>query len=428
MTLQEEITYLLSRRPLVIATFDSSFSAGLFDSRNGLDRFTLTQQHTVAEGIKTPTLCLAELRLRDDETACYVGVLTHKAPVSTFDTRLTFSRLRRVSIGSLNELAQKLHRPGFERRFRERIEGTMIATMSEQLGIAVMGAIAEQNDSIVQAALGDLPNRKPLRGAAWEQKDAIHLAQTIFGLSAADVTNEDGQEEFDADFGAHLLEDNVIAKDASEIPGFSAIKKHLTGRSEFSKGDERLTIYTANRGPLEKMLGVDLVYVNEVVGNIVMVQYKMLERTEGTPADWIFRPDNQLDEEVKRMVMPELGENEFEDYRIHRSPFFFKFVKRKLEANSEQQAFVISLPHLEKIMADPKLRGPKDGVRVSYDSLSGNYLRQTDLIGLIRSGYVGTHRIESKVIQPFLDAVQRGDRAMVLAWQRKIVSPANPPS
>ena len=40
----------------------------------------------------------------------------------------------------------------------------------------------------------------------------------------------------------------------------------------FEKGDERLDVYTANRGPLERVFGVDLIYLNTVRQNIVMVQ------------------------------------------------------------------------------------------------------------------------------------------------------------
>jgi hypothetical protein len=64
--------------------------------------------------------------------------------------------------------------------------------------------------------------------------------------------------------------------------------------------------------------------------------------------------------------------------------------------------------------------GPNGGVRVSFDSLAGVYLRDTDLLGLIRSGYVGTHRIETNALRPIIQAVSEGKRALVLAWQKKI--------
>lgn len=78
------------------------------------------------------------------------------------------------------------------------------------------------------------------------------------------------------------------------------------------------------------MLGVDLIYINETRGNIVMVQYKMLEENKRQhEADWLFRPDKQLRDEIARMKIPDI-EGTLADYRLSRNPFFFKFVKRKI--------------------------------------------------------------------------------------------------
>ena len=39
------------------------------------------------------------------------------------------------------------------------------------------------------------------------------------------------------------------------------------------------------------------------------------------------------------------------------------------------------------------------------------------MIGLIRSGYVGTHRVQTDALSVLIDEVARGNRALVLAWQ-----------
>jgi len=188
----------------------------------------------------------------------------------------------------------------------------------------------------------------------------------------------------------------------------------------FEKRDERLVIYTANKLPLEKMLGVDLIYINETRGNIVMVQYKMLEeaKQEGGRLDWRFRPDKQFHDEIARMQIPDF-QGALTDYRLTRSPFFFKFVKRKIVDDSHQ-SFLVSLAHLNQILASPEAKGPKDGIRLSYDCLDGTYLREADMISLIRSGYVGTHRSETKALATIISQVAQGNNAVVLAWQRKM--------
>jgi hypothetical protein len=261
---------------------------------------------------------------------------------------------------------------------------------------------------------------------AWEQLDAIKTAMAAFGIGKSEPPDvvevpEGAESALDnlEPSGAHVLEDNVIARDASVMPGFELIEKHVTGRAVFTNSNERLIVYTANKGPLEEMLGVDLIYLNEISGNAVMVQYKMLslqKEPESQKIDWVFRPDAQFNTEVARMELPTLKEP-LADYRMHRSPFFFKFVRRKGDGESHA-SFVISLNHLNQFLKSQKSKGPKGGVRVSFESLDGVYLRDTDLIGLIRSGYIGTHRLETEALKPIIQAVSEGKRSLVLAWQK----------
>ena len=148
----------------------------------------------------------------------------------------------------------------------------------------------------------------------------------------------------------------------------------------------------ANKGPLETMLGVDLIYINKSMGSSVMIQYKMLEPApNGTRSNWIFRPDNQFYEERSRMFIPPVS-GETEDYRLNNSPFYFQFVKRKQGAVNPQ-SFIVSNDHLTKLLSRPEAKGPKGGVRISYEALQGCYLRRSDLISLMHSGYVGSHRV-----------------------------------
>lgn len=204
------------------------------------------------------------------------------------------------------------------------------------------------------------------------------------------------------------------------MPGFSLVDKDLTGRAVFEKRGERLEIYTANRGPLEEMFGVDLIYVNDTLGNVVMIQYKMLEQgIAGARGgrDWIFRPDEQLRTEISRMVLPPVT-MPTEDYRLSNNPFYFKFVKRK---NSEDASgtFFVSLEHLNQLLESPNAKGPKGGIRLSYNVLEGVYLREADILGLIRSGYIGTHRTQTNLLKVIIATALEGNRALVVGCQGK---------
>jgi hypothetical protein len=439
MSLLEKLPHWLETKPLVLLRFSDGFAQAIAESKNGLSRFTFAKPHGSFHELKLPTLCLVEMR--DGATRkCFVGVAKTKAAITTLDSRLTVLKLQSLDLASLEAIGAQIAESLFRTKLKQKLETPYLAqSLSPQLSTAIVEALAADpaNRKAIEAAAFHIPKLRKIASAEWEQFDAIKTAMAAFGLSKSafpenievpadsDSTlnyldsHYDPKEEETGE--ASVLEDNVIAKDASLIPGFELIEKHMTGRAVFFKAGERLEVYTANKGPLEVMLGVDLIYVNEFTGNMVMVQYKMLT-THTDPVtvktDWIFRPDDQFKLEVGRMKLLPVNAKA-DDYRLHRSPFFFKFVKRKGDGKSHA-SFLVSLDHLNQYLASAKSKGPKGGVRISFESLEGVYLREADLLGLIRSGYIGTHRIETDALKPIINAVSEGKRALVLAWQKTI--------
>jgi len=413
---------LFERRPIIVVRFDKTLSLGLKHSRKGLRWFTVARPRDELAAVKLPTLCLAELST-DEGPLCFLGVVKGKRHVTTFETCVSFVKLRRIPFDSIAQIGGKLKETQTKNRFASQVRGhPFVASLTPAVSAGLIDVIWDVADDVVRSALKDIPGVVPLRGAAWQQSDAINLAKEVFGLRAAEM--EKGDDDFWDDYAepeAHLYEDNVVAHDASVVPGYDLIEKSLTGRSVFQKDGQQLVIYTANHLPLEKMLGVDLIYINESQGNVVMVQYKMLDEHRDAKTknrDWIFRPDEQFTKERDRMNLPPVPVKT-SDYRMNRAPFFFKFVKRKLGIESEQ-SLIVSVDHLDRILATPELVGLRGGVRLSYDSLGGAFLRESDLIGLIRSGYIGTHRVETDFIRPFLDQANRGCRGLVVAWQHLV--------
>jgi len=413
-------------RPLILVRFNDGFFEALHFTKRGTHRFTVVRPHAEFDSLKLPTLCLAEM-MDGRARHCYVGVVTSKDAVATFESRLTVVWLQELQLKSLAALANKLSEAQLRNAFKRKLSRKRFADcLSPKLSTSIISELAKtpKNKKAIEAAAFHIPTFRKLTGAEWAQADAIKLAIEVFGLGSGDMPSQvvapEGSDSTIAHLPAHVLEDNVIARDASVIPDFFLISKHATGRAVFEKGNERLIVYTANKGPLEKMLGVDLIYINEVVGNTVMVQYKMLKLSRSassTQTDWIFRSDPQLKKEVDRMKLPKTMQAS-NDYRLNGSPFYFKFVKRKGDGISHQ-SFVISLDHFNKILKSSGGKGPKKGIRISYDALDGAYLRESDLIGLIRSGYIGTHRVESDALNPIIEQVAHGNRALVLAWQKR---------
>lgn len=426
MSAAAKIASWVQKKPIILIRFDDSFSASLLESRQGFERLTMVQPHVVLQDFKLPTLCVLEVQ-EHGGSKCYLGTATRKEAVSTFDSRLMVKKLRSITASSLEELAVQVT----DRRMKRLLNGRVPAegewsSLSPKLSAYLVGVLARNpgNKAALDAAFSLLPQLRRASNVQWAQEDAIQVAMAALGLRSSDTPDQvvlkRGASSGLSLIGAYLYEDNVVHADSSRLPGFDAIAPDITGRAVFQKGGERLIIYTANKLPLEKMLGVDLIYINETRGNVVMIQYKMLEegKHERGGRDWLFRPNRQLRKEISRMRLPEFS-RELADYRLCRNPFFFKFVKRRVVDDSHQ-SLLLSLDHLNQLLAAPYTKGPKGGVRVSYEALDGTYLREADMLGLIRSGYVGTHRAETEVLTTIIAEVAKGNRAVVLAWQQRM--------
>jgi hypothetical protein len=219
-----------------------------------------------------------------------------------------------------------------------------------------------------------------------------------------------------------LHEDSVVEHDARQVPGLKLTNVHVTGRAVFRRGSEILEVYTANRRPLERVFGVDLIYHNLHRKSLVMVQYKMLNphpkrRVPGVFPDWIYRPDSKLAREISRMKsvradLPRLSRG----YRLNPSMFYMKFVRRDRIGSSA--AITIPLEHFEQLQSQPANRGPRGSLRVSYNALNGSYLRDDAFFNLIRSGYIGAYASTTALLLPLIQSLVNGDHAVVLAVQR----------
>jgi len=454
MSLLEDLSLWVKQRPLIVVRFDADEAWSLNESRRGIERFSIAKRHLHLEAVKVPTLIIAEFP-DGDGVRCFVGIARSKRPVTTLETGVTLVKLREIDLASLNALQSEAGEEKFKSAIRNRIkEGPFIASLTPKLSEHLIEKLLSggRNMLAFETAASALPKLRATSDSAWAQNDAVKMALATFGLGPDEVPDSlhipqgsDSSLRFlstpegrrpllsSQDHGLlpsmleavtpdrisyrrHILEDNVIAADSAVIPGFEFIQRDLTGRAVFRKTDQQLVLFTANRGPLEEMFGVDLIYIHESTSNIVMVQYKMLEVSGKGHSDFVFRPDGQVEDELSRMQLPPY-DPPATDYRLHRSPFYLKFVARKSDGPSHK-SFIVSKDHYDLLLTIPDSCGPKGGIRISYNALRGHYLRESDIVGLIRSGYVGTYPKETASLTGLIEEVSRGNRGLVVAWQK----------
>ncbi|HNP35835.1 MAG TPA: hypothetical protein PKK10_08280 [Woeseiaceae bacterium] len=412
---------LVDKKPIVVLQFEEDDWRSLMNSRRGPHEFTIARSHETFDGIKTPTACLVSGQSYD-EHVLYFGLIGSSSAVTTLDTRIKVKRCVQVEPFSLSELGELITDKRLNGLFNDRIGSEAECTMlTPKVSVEVITqlAVIDRNRGGMRAVAESLSAPKYYRGPAAMQEDAVHSALSAFGLSDADqaVSVELFEGKETALARVPIMEDSVIEHDARYVPGYDLIQSDVTGRAVFQKREERLEVYTANRCPLENVLGVDLIYVNETRHNIVMLQYKMLNPSgSGAKTDWIYRPDEKLDDEISRMKKfardSEPGEGE---YRLNPDVFYLKFVKRNAALGSG--GIILPLEHFELLRDDPASKGPRGGLRVSYKTLDGSYMRGMAFLDLIRSGYIGSHAEITAHLKTLIKEIIDGNRAVIAAIQ-----------
>ncbi len=300
-------------------------------------------------------------------------------------------------------------------------EPRSVVPLSPVLSVEIINVLAKDQENCVamrdaMAAL-DAPKRYSNAGAL--QQDAVTMVLGVFGLrlptQAVLLETDTGRQS--ALSRINIREDAVIQEHARRIPGFELTGSDVTGRAIFEKGRERIQVVTANKLPLEEVLGVDLIYYNAIKQNIVMVQYKMLEPIKnGEDVDWIYRPDGQLAKEIERMKrFSKTCPPGPLEYRINPQVFYLKFVKRDRVLG--KSTITMPIDHFAILCRDPKYKGSRGGFRITYDSLDGRYLRQKPFFDLIRSGYIGAYAETTVALKQLVDLTLQSSRTVVAAVQ-----------
>lgn len=369
-----------------------------------------------------PTACLV---IGEDAKGSHVyfGLASSRSAITTLESRIKVKRAFQIQPSSKSDLLNLVTDKAHERNLRTRLAShDSVSVLSPKLSIHLVNRLAaiDSNRGAMCAAIASLSAPKYFRSMEALQEDAVFTALRAFGLSPGDqaISLELTRDRNTALARINIMEDSVVEHDARTFPNYELTGSDITGRALFEKGRERLEIFTANRRPLEKVFGVDLVYLNTTRQNIVMVQYKMLERHNRRDGnvDWIYRPDTNLESEIERMrkFSSQHPSGPYE-YRLNPQVFYLKFVKR--DGALSNAGIVIPIDHFERLRTDPACKGQRGAILVSFETLAGRYLRQGPFLDLIQSGYIGATAKTTDHLKQLVEAVVTGDRAVVAAIQ-----------
>lgn len=420
-----ELRTLVSKKPLVIIRFTEDEWESLRNSQRGTHEFTVARSYLSLENVHAPTACILIGQTCENKTEAHFGLLKSCRSVTTLESRLKIVAAQLISPSSEKALLDLVSDNALKPIFRKRIElDASVIPLSPTLSAHLVEKLAKGtvNRRAMHAVTASLNVPTTYSGNNALQEDALALALKTFGMSGGEAASfvdiVDDRETSLARI--NILEDAVIEHDARVVPEFKLSHSDLTGRAKFTKGDEVLEVITANKRPLEEVLGVDLIYLNAVKKNIVMVQYKMLEpdRKKGG-TDWLYRPDGQLDKEMERMKR--FGQSHAPgplEYRINPEVFYLRFVRR--DANLGKSAVTMPIGHFRVLRRNPDCKGPRGAFRISYESLDGRYLRQNGFLDLIRSGYIGAYAQTTTDLNSIIEDILKNGRAVVAAYQSSL--------
>lgn len=413
----------LMRTRLVVFKVDASTWNSLWD-RPEPQAFTMIFPHKVLKAVKKDAACL--IRNVDAHDVFALALTGKRMSVSTFDSRIKFRRFSVIE-GKLETILA-----GAPARLQASVNQILspapgLLVLGEKAGIEVVRALRQVPECqeffrIAESSLQPIPN-KGVNGRL--QSDAIRTALRAFGFKVDDSPNlAQLLDSFDSQLTTpRVLEDAAIEHDARYIEGFDLVGSDITGRAVFKRVGEELHVITANKRPLEQVLGVDLIYINMLKDNIVMVQYKILERPdrsagddddELTAEDWYYRPNKQLDKEIGQMAkFTSRAPCCEEEYRLNEEVFYLKFFRRT--GSVSQKGVILALDQFRLLRIDKRAKGPNGGIRITANSLEGRYISEAPFLDLIRKGMIGSCREATAHFKDIIDFILTEGHSAVVA-------------
>ncbi|MDX1813885.1 MAG: hypothetical protein R3319_03755, partial [Candidatus Bathyarchaeia archaeon] len=233
--------------------------------------------------------------------------------------RLAGTNLRRLNLEKIFKLNNGIHISSIyelapskvKKKLTEKLmHGGLLPPKSFESLIQILSDLAPEAAPILRRyseerikRIESLPRKS--REALAEQKEAVATALTIAGIDREEIlgwdldTKKETSSFLDGLEQTRLREDSMIVNDLAKLPGHEIIRAAPYNSVVFENHQSKLTVVLANRLPLEKQLGTDLIYYNETFSCFLMIQYKAMEE-EASEAVYRF-PNKQLAKEIHRM-------------------------------------------------------------------------------------------------------------------------------
>lgn len=220
-----------------------------------------------------------------------------------------------------------------------------------------------------------------------------------------------------------IREDLHIEHDHTTFPGMEVARRDAVGSVVLASEDEYLTILNCNRQPLERTLGVDLIYYNHRFDAFILVQYKRMTSVSGGPPEYRPGSDGSYEREMERIAAAEklLREQSIVDadltqFRLCADPFYLKLCESKAVTFLDSgmvSGMYVPVGLWSRIVTSSTVRGPRGGVSITWDSCTRR-LNNGEFTNLLRQGWIGSASGQSRVLSQLIEGVLANGRMLVL--------------
>ena len=345
--------------------------------------------------------------------------------------RVVATQKRRVNLAELTAIEPELELDELVETMSSRLQSHMHdGPLPPKTGEEALRALVELRPELEMVIAG-LRNRLTdviLRGPSYDtiamEKDGLGLALNFLNFDRSRLrewrTSDSEPDGFLSGLPyATLREDQVLAHDMGHFGEWEIVRTSAVGAVHFQSHESELTVVNVNRTPVEEVLGVDLVYYHERYQALVLVQYKRMTRED--ELGHIYRPDSNLDDEIRRMKqIPSDPPDPLDAYSYRLGPgiCYLKLCEEvTFDPYSRDLIPGLYLP-LEYFEACANVAvGPKGGAVYGYSTVP-RHLNNTQFTHLVQDGWIGSTGQLTEELRELVEALVVNGRSVLLAVGR----------
>lgn len=347
---------------------------------------------------------------------------------------------------------------------RTALRGTSVlpeATAAQLL--EAIAATSEEASAALDYVRARLLEDRPRQGsvqATTELHDAVTLGLRIAGFESGVLTAwqpGDGASPREHFAGLALMQGTpseaaMIRHDSTNFGDWTSTPGTRLDAYEFTDPNDstrRVTVIYADKEAEERATGADLIYFREHYPGYVLVQYKRMREQGGssragsgnrtgqrtdraTETTYGYRPDRQLQEEIRRMravlggvptadtPSPDASSATADvgTWRLHDQPFYIKLVQEGRARPTQGDLiagmyFPIDL--FELMLGSPGIRGDNLTRPIGWDNVD-RYFTNTDFLMLMQNGWIGSTGVATVHIAAILDEVLRSGKGALVVY------------